>query len=62
GDNGSELDKEAGKLWLIAFLDEMTDETYKRIGIWEEQPEISLKQAEINLNGIMVRAGIKIQF
>jgi hypothetical protein len=40
----------------------MTDETYKRIGIWEEQPEISLKQAEINLNGIMVRAGIKIQF
>jgi opacity protein-like surface antigen len=62
GDNGSEFDKEAGKLWLIAFPDEMTDETYKRIGVWEEKPETTLRQAEINLNGITLRAGIKIQF
>jgi opacity protein-like surface antigen len=62
GDNGSELDKHSGKLWLISYEDELTNENYERAVIFEEKPEIALRQAEINLNGITARAGIKIQF
>jgi hypothetical protein len=61
-DNDSELDKESGKLWLITFKDETTNETYRQISIWEERPETSLRQVKINLNGITLRVGIKIQF
>jgi opacity protein-like surface antigen len=61
-DLGSEQEKETGKLWLISFTDRTTDSDYKTINVFDEEPEISLRQAEINLNGITLRAGIKIRF
>ncbi len=61
-DLGSDQEKETGKLWLISFNDKTTDSDYEQIYLSDEEPEISLRQAEINLNGITLRAGIKIRF
>lgn len=61
-DSDSEQEKETGKLWLFTFTEDTTEDTYKQILVWEERPETSLRQGEINLNGITLRAGIKIRF
>jgi len=61
-DLGSEQEKERGKLWLISFTDNTTDSDYKQINLYDEEPEENLRQAEINLNGITLRVGIRINF
>lgn len=61
-DSGLEQEKETGKLWLISFNDKTTDSDYKTISVFDEEPDIGVRRAEINLNGITLRAGIKIRF
>jgi hypothetical protein len=61
-DLGSWQEKETGKVWLISFTDKTTDSDYKQISLFDEKPEMSIRRAEIDLNGITFRAGIKIRF
>jgi opacity protein-like surface antigen len=61
-DLGSEQEKIAGKLWLISFNDKTTDKKYKQILVFDKEPEISIRRAKIDLNGITLRVGIIIQF
>jgi opacity protein-like surface antigen len=61
-DLGSDQEKTAGKLWLISFTDKTTDNKYKQILIFDEEPDISLRRAKINLNGITLRVGIRFRF
>jgi len=66
-DNDSGSESWNQKIWYWEFDDSDTEKQYKRIFLLDEKPvantEIkNVRQAEINLNGFSLRAGIKISF
>jgi hypothetical protein len=63
----NESDSWGGKIWYYELYDSGLNKQYKRIFLHEEAPEANewiknVRQAEINLNGFSLRAGIKITF
>lgn len=65
--SGDESDSWAGKIWYYELYDSGLNKQYQRIFLHEEAPEANdwiknVRQAEINLNGFSLRAGIKITF
>jgi opacity protein-like surface antigen len=61
-DSGAEQEVESGKLWYFTYEDDLTNNSYKRIGVRTDKPETSIREAEINLNGFSLRIGIVIRF
>jgi len=55
-----------GKLWMVIFHSEETGKSYPRFIFSDEKPSSSfyteVRPARINLNGLSLRAGIKISF
>ena len=65
--SANESDSWGGKIWYYELYDSGLNKQYKRIFLHEEAPEANewiknVRQAEINLNGFSLRAGIKITF
>lgn len=60
--SGSEQEAESGKLWSFTSKDDLTNSSYKRIGVRNQKPETSNKEAEIDLTGYSLRVGIVIRF
>lgn len=64
---GNESDSWDGKIWHYELYDSTLNKQYKRIFLHEEAPAAdgwikNVRQAEINLNGFTLRAGVKITF
>lgn len=55
-----------GKLWMVTFHSEKTGKSYPRFIFSDEKPSsyfyTEVRPARINLNGLSLRAGIKISF
>lgn len=62
-DQGEELDSREGKLWLGDFFSSETGKNYPRLVFSEEEPSIynNIREARINLNGLSLRIGFRIQ-
>jgi len=62
-DRGEEQDTEEGKLWLVDFYSNETGKNYPRLVFSEEEPSIysDVREARINLNGLSLRIGFRIQ-
>jgi len=65
-DKGSIKEAAEGKLWVVTFRSDKTGKSYPRFIFSDEKPFSSsyaeARPARINLNGLSLRAGIKISF
>jgi len=62
-DQDEAFDTEEGKLWLVDSYSDETGKNYPRLVFSEEEPSIysDVREARINLNGLSLRIGFRIQ-
>ncbi len=60
-DSDSGRYSETGKMWHYTTPDFITEGDYKTVGIFKDRPLSADREAEINLNGLQFRIGIRIR-